>query len=79
MNAMKAFTLSEIQTDWKQHKYNLTVDSLNKFWSNHTIEYRREKNRCKNNGDTLYMVRGNVEAANARQSWEQDFSRITFV
>lgn len=34
----------------------------------------------KNNGDALYMVRGNKEAEqiDARQGGEQDFSLITF-
>lgn len=47
---------------WKPHKYKFRVDSLSKFLSNHTIEYRLEKNRCKNNKDALYIVRRNIEA-----------------
>lgn len=78
VNAIKAFTLFEIQIEWKQHKYKLRVDLLNKFWSNDIIEYKLGKTRCKNNGGTLCVLRGNTEAANARQGWGQDFSLKTF-
>lgn len=39
---------------WKQYKYKLRVDSLNKIQSNHPLL----NNNCKNNRNTLYMVAG---------------------